>query len=171
MCDMTTLTTPTETADDVKEKPTVPTVFRAEFTLNDQKKRNFFWYLCEGKMEPYKAELVTLMLTERELVERALTERNIPIDAFVKEALIEYSKTALINETKRKVQDQTKELSPYTRLENAYKELTSEIERGIFKPRSKSGGLSIAMVAARSRVNYRTARLWADVYHPELLDD
>jgi len=127
----------------------------------------FFKHLPGGKGKEYQEKLKELAMTEQELVDRAIAISGMSYQDFVKEAMTTYAKLQITLAARRNYLDEKTEGSPETRLQSKFDELENEIRLGEYTP--KNGRLNISAVATRAKVNFYTAKKWAEIYHKELL--
>ena len=139
----------------------------SQFELDDQEKQQFFKHLSAGKNKEYQADLMTLELTERELIDLAVEKSGLRYGDLLRQALISAAKEQITLAARREHQNESGDGSPENRLQQAFAELTEMMFEGRYKPRG--GKLNISAVSQRARVNYGTAKKWAELNQPELL--
>jgi len=139
----------------------------SQFELDNQEKQQFFKHLLGGKGKEYQNDLMGLNLTERELIDLALSESGKTYSQLLREAVISTAKEQITLAARRKQQNDEGMGSPEKRLEDAFKELHDLMMEGRYRPRG--GRLNISAVSQRSRVNFGTAKKWAELNQPELL--
>jgi len=139
----------------------------SQFELDNQVKYQFFKHLHGGKGKEYQNDLMGLEMTERELIDLALAESGKRYSDLLREAIISTAKEQITLAARRKQQNDEGMGSPEKRLEDAFKELHDLMMEGRYRPRG--GRLNISAVSQRSRVNFGTAKKWAELNQPELL--
>lgn len=139
----------------------------SEFELDDQTKQQFFKHLTGGKGKEYQNDLIGLEMTERELIDLALEKSGKRYSDLLREAIISTAKEQITLAARREQQNDKGDGSPERRLEEAFRELTDLAMEGRYKPRGNR--LNISAVSQRARVNYGTAKKWAELNQPELL--
>jgi len=138
--------------------------------LDNRKAQHWFGYLSQGKEEEYKADLIPLYLTERQLVDMAIEQSEVSLEVLAKEGLLSRCKEVITTTARRRhYYDKTPSGSTYKRLDTAFAQLCEEINNGTYVP--MKGRLTLSVVANRARVNYNTAKRWAMSYRPELLEE
>lgn len=136
--------------------------------LDNIEKQPFFKHLAGGKGKDYQDGLMSLELTEQELIDMAIAKTGKRYEELMKDALITHCKEQITQSARREHIDKTTEGSPEKRLQTVFAELSDMMMDGRYTPRG--GRLKISAVAQRAGVNYGTARKWAEGYQPELLE-
>ena len=135
--------------------------------LDSTEKQSFFKHLTGGEGKEYQTELMSLELTEQELIDMAIAKSGKRYETLLKEALISHAKEQITQSARRDHKNVNSDGSPEKRLKEAFAELTTMMMEGGYRPRG--GRLNISAVAQRARVNYNTAKQWALENQPEIL--
>jgi hypothetical protein len=144
-----------------------------ELQLDTKRKSQYFKHLTGGKGKEYQVDLMTLELTEQELIEMALEKSGKSYTDLLKEGLISASKEAITRSARNEYLNQSALENPgllgtpERRLQVALAELTEMAFQGRYRPRG--GKMNISAVAARAHVNPNTAKEWARQNQPDLL--